>query len=170
MLRWLGGGLIALFVLLRASNVYGDASKWTVQSTEVFTVLSFLNTTKYPPSLLYLCMTLGPAILLLAFIEQGRRGRVGSALVTLGRVPMMFYMLQWAFAHGVAYAAYAVAGKPIEPLFRYHDIAPEMLAQAGFSLPIVYLFWIAGVLALYPICRWYAGVKRRRNDWWLGYL
>jgi uncharacterized membrane protein len=169
-LLWLGGGLIALFVVLRASNLYGDPSKWSVQSTPMFTVLSFLNTTKYPPSLLYLCMTIGPAILLLGFIEQGRRGRVGSALVTLGRVPLIFYVLQWAFAHGVAFAAYAVAGKPIEPLFRYHDSAPELLAQAGFSLPIVYLFWIAGVLALYPICRWYAGVKRRRNDWWLGYL
>src|SRR3954470_14946126 len=169
-LLWLGSGLIALFSVLRASNLYGDASKWSLQPTAAFTVLSFLNTTKYPPSLLYLCMTIGPAILLLAFMEQGRRGRVGSALVTLGRVPLLFYVLQWAFAHGVAFAAYAVAGKPIEPLFRYHDSAPELLAQAGFSLPVVYLFWIAGVLTLYPICRWYAGVKRRRNDWWLGYL
>jgi len=162
--------VIALFVVLRASNVYGDASRWSAQPTEVFTVLSFLNTTKYPPSLLYLCMTIGPAILLLWYIEQQQRGRVGSALVTLGRVPLMFYVLQWAFAHGVAYPAYMVAGKPTEALFRYHDHAPAVLAQAGFSLPVVYLFWIVGVLALYPICKWYAAVKRRRNDWWLGYL
>ncbi len=170
MLLWLGGGLIALFLILRGSNVYGDASKWSVQSTELFTVLSFLNTTKYPPSLLYLCMTIGPAVLLLRSIEQGRRGSVGSALVTLGRVPLFFYVLQWAFAHGAAYVAYAVAGKPTEALFRYHDHAPEVLAQAGFSLPVVYLSWIAGVSMLYPICKWYAGVKRRRTDWWLGYL
>jgi uncharacterized membrane protein len=166
----LGSGLIALFVVLRASNVYGDASTWSVQPTAAFTVLSFLNTTKYPPSLLYLCMTIGPAILLLGIIERDRRGPVGSALVTLGRVPMIFYVLQWAFAHGVAYPAYMVAGKPTEALFRYHDHAPEVLAQAGFSLPVVYLFWIGGVLTLYPICKWYAGVKRRRNDWWLSYL
>ena len=166
----LGGGLIALFVVLRAGNIYGDSRTWSVQSNAAFTVLSFLNTTKYPPSLLYLCMTLGPAILLLAFLERERRTRFGSALVTYGRVPLLFYVLQWLFAHGVAYAAYVAAGKPTGALFRYHENSPEVLARAGFSLPVVYAVWIAGVLALYPICKWYAGVKRRRNDWWLGYL
>ena len=171
MLLRLGGGLIALFVILRATNLYGDASPWSVQPRgAAFTVLSFLNLTKYPPSLLYLCMTLGPAILLLAFVERDQRGRLGTALVQFGRVPMMFYLLQWAFAHGVAYAAYVVAGKPTAALFMYHPHTPEALARAGFSLPVVYAFWIAGVLTLYPICEWYAGVKRRRKDWWLGYL
>jgi uncharacterized membrane protein len=81
----LGGGIIALFVILRATNVYGDASKWAVQPRGgAFTMLSFLNLTKYPPSLLYLCMTLGPAILLLAFLERERRGRLGRALVEFG--------------------------------------------------------------------------------------
>jgi uncharacterized membrane protein len=167
----LGGGVIAAFVILRATNLYGDPSKWSVQSRGVgFTVLSYLNVTKYPPSLLYLCMTLGPAILLLAFLERERRGRLGMALVHFGRVPMLFYILQWVFAHGVAYAMYVAAGMPTEPLFILHNNPPEVLARAGFSLPVVYAFWIAGVLALYPICRWYAGVKRRRSDWWLGYL
>jgi uncharacterized membrane protein len=166
----LGGGLITLFVLLRASNLYGDASAWSVQRNAVFTVLSFLNTTKYPPSLLYLSMTLGPAILLLALIEGERRGRLGSALVRLGQVPLFFYVLQWLFAHGVASLAYVAVGKPTGALFTYHAHTPEMLAQAGFSLPVVYAFWVAGVLSLYPLCRWYSGVKRRRNDWWLGYL
>lgn len=169
-LRLLGGGLIALFVVLRATNLYGDASKWSVQPTAAFTILSFLNTTKYPPSLLYLCMTLGPAILLLAFLEQDRRGRIGVALVRFGRVPLMFYLLQWVFAHGAAYVAYRVAGKPTEALHTFRSHPPEVLAHAGFSLPVVYVFWIAGVLTLYPLCRWYADVKRRRNDWWLGYL
>ena len=166
----LGGGLIALFVLLRATNLYGDASEWSVQPDATFTVLSFLNATKYPPSLLYLCMTLGPAILLLAFLEQGRRGGVGSALVKLGRVPLFFYVLQWLFAHGVAWIVYVAVGKPTGALFMYHAHTPEMLARAGFSLPVVYVFWIVGVLALYPLCEWYSGVKRRRSDWWLGYL
>jgi uncharacterized membrane protein len=166
----LGSGLIALFLALRATNLYGDASKWSVQGDAAFTVLSFLNTTKYPPSLLYLCMTLGPAILLLAFLERGRRGRVGSALVRFGQVPLFFYVLQWMFAHGVAYLAHVAAGKPTGALFTYHPHTPEMLVRAGFSLPVVYAFWIAGVLTLYPMCKWYAGVKRRRSDWWLGYL
>ena len=167
----LGGAIIALFVVLRATNLYGDPSKWSVQSRGMpFTVLSFLNLTKYPPSLLYLCMTLGPAILLLAFIERERRGRFGTALLHFGRVPLLFYVLQWVFTHGVAFAAYAVAGKPTEALFIFHNNPPEVLARAGFPLPVVYAFWIVGVLALYPICRWYAGIKARRRDWWLGYL
>ncbi|MFL5617416.1 MAG: DUF1624 domain-containing protein [Gemmatimonadaceae bacterium] len=167
----LGVAIIATFVVLRATNLYGDPSKWSIQPRGVsFTALSFLNTTKYPPSLLYLCMTLGPAILLLAFLERERRGRFGTALVQFGRVPLMFYVLQWVFAHGVAYAAYRAVGKPTGALFRFHDNSPEVLALAGFSLPVVYVFWIAGVLTLYPICKRYAGVKRRRNDWWLGYL
>ena len=166
----LGAILTAAFVVLRYVNIYGDPQRWSVQHSSGFTVLSFLNTTKYPPSLLYLCMTLGPAIFLLAFLEREGRGRLGSALVKFGRVPMMFYLLQWLFAHGAAYAAYVFAGKPTAALFTYHPHPPEALARAGFSLPVVYLFWIAGVMTLYPVCAWYAGVKRRRNDWWLGYL
>ena len=167
----LGGAVVVLFVVLRATNLYGDASKWSVQPRGVaFTALSFLNLSKYPPSLLYLCMTLGPAILLLAYLEHERRGRLGTALVRFGRVPMLFYVLQWVFAHGVAFAAFAAAGRPTEPLFIFHNNPPEVLARAGFPLPVVYMFWIAGVFALYPICRWYSEVKRRRNDWWLGYL
>jgi hypothetical protein len=167
----LGGAVTALFVILRATNLYGDPSKWSVQSRGAgFTVLSFLNLTKYPPSLLYLCMTIGPAILLLAFMEREQRSAIGRALVTYGRVPMLFYVLQWVWAHGLAYAAFVAAGKPTSALFILHNNPPDVLARAGFPLPVVYVVWIAGVLALYPICRWYAGVKRRRSDWWLGYL
>lgn len=166
----LGIGLIALFVALRASNLYGDPSRWSVQPRPGFSVLSFLNLTKYPPSLLYLCMTIGPAILLLAFTEREHRSAIGRALVTYGRVPMLFYVLQWVWAHGLSFPAFALAGKPTSALFIFHNNPPEVLARAGFSLGVVYLVWIAGVFALYPICKWYAGVKRRRNDWWLGYL
>jgi uncharacterized membrane protein len=167
----LGVAIVVLFVVLRATNLYGDPSRWSVQSRgAAFTVLSFMNLTKYPPSLLYLCMTLGPAILLLAFMEREQRSRIGRALVTYGRVPMLFYVLQWVWAHGLAFPAFALAGKPIDALFIFHNNSPEVLAQAGFPLPVVYVVWVAGVFALYPICRWYAEVKRRRNDWWMGYL
>jgi uncharacterized membrane protein len=166
----LGGGIVALFVALRATNLYGDPSKWSVQKSGVFTVLSFLNTTKYPPSLLYLCMTIGPGILLLAFMERDGRGRLGKALVTYGRVPMLFYLLQWLYAHGAAFIAYSVAGKNTAALHVLQNNPPEALANAGFSLPVVYVFWILGVFLLYPICKRYAALKTRRRDWWLGYL
>jgi uncharacterized membrane protein len=166
----LGLGLTALFVALRATNLYGDPSRWSMQSRPGFTVLSFLNVTKYPPSLLYLCMTIGPAILLLAFTERQQRTAIGRALVTYGRVPMFFYVLQWVWAHGLAFPAFALAGKPTSALFLLRNNPPDVLARAGFSLGVVYVAWLAGVLALYPLCKWYAGVKRRRNDWWLSYL
>ena len=170
MLLRLGLGLIAFFIVLRATNLYGDPNRWATQSRTGFTILSFLNTTKYPPSLLYLCMTLGPAILLLAFLERERRSAVGHFLVTYGRVPLMYYLLQWVWAHGLAFPAHKLAGKPTDALFLLHNNSPDALAHAGFSLPVVYLVWIAGVIALYPICARYAALKRRRTDWWLGYL
>jgi uncharacterized membrane protein len=168
----IGGALVALFVVLRASNLYGDASKWTVQSSSAFTVLSFLNVTKYPPSLLYLCMTLGPAILFLAVAEGERRGRIGAALVTLGRVPMLFYLLQWYVAHLLALALFKAAGQPTDVLYLdlTKQVPANIIARSGFSLPVVYLFWIIGVLLIYPLCVRFAAVKKRRNDWWLGYL
>ena len=170
MLIRLGLGLTALFIVLRATNLYGDPSRWTVQPQPAFTLLSFLNVTKYPPSLLYLCMTIGPAILLLSFTEREQRSMLGRALVTYGRVPMFFYVLQWIWAHGLAFPAFALAGKPVSALFLLRTNPPDVLARAGFSLGVVYVVWLTGVIALYPICRWYAAVKRRRNDWWLGYL
>ena len=166
----LGLGIIVFFVALRATNLYGDPRTWSAQPRPGFTLLSFLNLTKYPPSLLFLCMTLGPAILLLAFLERDRRSTIGHGLVTYGRVPMLYYILQWVWAHGLAFVAYQLAGKPTDALYIFHNNSPEALAQAGFSLGVVYLMWIAGVIALYPICAWYAALKRRRNDWWLGYL
>ena len=166
----LGTGVTAVFVVLRATNLYGDPNPWSVQPRPGFTVLSFLNLTKYPPSLLYLCMTIGPAILLLAFMEREHRSSLGRAIVTYGRVPMFFYVLQWIWAHGLAFPAFALAGKPTGPLFIFHNNPPDVLARAGFSLGVVYVVWAVGVIALYPLCRWYAGVKRRRSDWWLGYI
>ena len=167
----LGSALVVLFVVLRATNLYGDPNEWSVQPRgAAFTALSFLNLTKYPPSLLYLCMTLGPAILLLASLERERRGRLGMALVHFGRVPLLFYVLQWVYAHGGAYVAHVVAGKPTDGLFIFHNNPPEVLAQTGFPLPVVYVVWMVGVLALYPICRWYARYKATHMSPWLSYL
>jgi uncharacterized membrane protein len=177
--RWLliiGGTATALFVLLRAINIYGDNARWSTQKNFVFTVLSFVNTTKYPPSLLFLLMTLGPAILALAAFETKTRREGGFAnsvrefFVTFGRVPLFFYLLQWYTAHLIAVLLNLAFGKSVRWLFQTPIDWIGTHPNSGFNLVVVYLSWIAGVLLLYPLCKWFAGVKRRRRDWWLSYL
>jgi len=174
----LGGGATLLFIALRAINQYGDASHWSRQSSPVFTVLSFLNTTKYPPSLLFLLMTLGPALLALAWFEapglstgnsSSIPNRIRDFFVTFGRVPLFFYLLQWPTAHLIAVIAHMVAGKPWRFLIGNFAGGP-VPPNAGFNLAVVYGCWLLGLLLLYPLCRWFAGVKARRRDWWLSYL
>ena len=167
----LGVGMIAAFVVVRATNLYGDPSEWSVQRDGVFTVLSFLNATKYPPSLLFLLMTLGPAMLALAWFERLGRGPVGRALVTYGRVPLFFYVLQWIVAHLFAITFSLIAGKSIAHLFAFPGTLGPPPAGVGFGLGITYLAWILGIAVTYPLCLWFAGVKRRRRrDHWLSYL
>ena len=167
----IGGAATALFVVLRGVNVYGDPARWSAQKNAMFTVLSFLNTTKYPPSLLFLLMTLGPAILLLALFEsRSGASRVREFFVTFGRVPLFFYLLQWYTAHLIAVLLNLAFGKPVERLFQTPIDWTGPAPAAGFNLVVVYLCWIAGVLLLYPLCKWFAGVKQRRRDWWLSYF
>jgi uncharacterized membrane protein len=168
-----GAALTAAFVLLRATNLYGDPSAWSPQPSALFTVFSFLNTTKYPPSLLFLLMTLGPALLALAWFESARvPARPGARALTLvGRVPLFYYLLQWPLAHGTAVLLSAVAGKDIGYLFQgipgFYTNAPP---DAGFPLWVVYVCWAGVVGVLFLLCRWYADVKRRHPASLLRYL
>jgi uncharacterized membrane protein len=166
----LGVAVTVGFVLLRAINIYGDQQLWSPQNTAIKTVLSFLAVSKYPPSLLFLMMTLGPAFLFLAGTDEDARGRAARFFIIFGRVPLFFYILQWIAAHTLALIAYRIAGMPIDFLFGLGPLSPPPPAGTGFGLPTVYLLWILGVLLLYPACRWFAGVKARRRDWWLSYL
>jgi uncharacterized membrane protein len=165
----LGLGMVAAFIVLRLTNLYGNPFPWSAQKNAAFTVLSFINTQKYPPSLLFVLMTLGPALLVLAWVETTRRGPVGRALVTFGRVPLFFYLLQWVVAHGFGLLLSLVAGKPTSHFFGMPGFTPPQ-PGAGFSLGVAYLCWAAGVVLLYPLCRWFAAVKQRRDDRWLSYL
>ena len=164
--------LIAAFIALRAINVYGDPARWKAQPSTLFTVLSFLNTTKYPPSLLFLLMTLGPAFLALRAVDEATARLLRPALA-LGRVPMFYYVVHFALIHllavVVAYVGFHDARSPFEStdLARYPFTPP---AGWGFSLPIVYAIWIGVVVSLYPLCRWFADLKQRRRDPWLSYL
>jgi len=169
----IGGTAIALFIVLRALNDYGygEPADWSTQKNAVFTLLSFINTTKYPPSLLFLLMTLGPSILALAAFEKGRgSGWLREFFVTFGRVPLFFYLLQWPTAHVISLVLHLAFGKPTAWLFQTPIDWVNGLPVRGFNLAVVYLCWIGGVLLLYPLCKWFAGVKQRQKDWWLSYL
>ncbi|MGA9307224.1 MAG: heparan-alpha-glucosaminide N-acetyltransferase domain-containing protein [Candidatus Sulfotelmatobacter sp.] len=168
----LGAGLSAAFVVLRGVNLYGDPVPWSTQKSAVFTALSFLNTTKYPPSLLYLLMTLGPALLFLWAVDAGTPQWLRPALI-IGKVPMFYYLLHIPLIHllavAVCYARYGQVHWMFEsPTLRQFPITPP--PGWGYSLPIVYLIWAVVVITLYPLCRWFAGLKQRRSDAWLSYF
>jgi uncharacterized membrane protein len=168
----LGAGLSATFVVLRGINVYGDPLRWSAQKSAAFTALSFLNTTKYPPSLLYLLMTLGPALLFLGAVDARTPQWLRPAL-TVGKTPMFYYLLHIPLIHllaiAVCYVRYGQVHWMFEsPTLRQFPITPP--PGWGYSLPIVYLVWALVVLTLYPLCRWFADLKRRRSDAWLSYF
>jgi uncharacterized membrane protein len=168
----LGIGLSAAFIILRAINIYGDPQRWSAQKSASFTVLSFLNTTKYPPSLLYLLMTLGPAMLFLWAVDAGTPRWLRPAL-TVGKVPMFYYLLHVPLIHliavAVCFARYGQVHWMFEsPELRDFPITPP--PDWGYSLPIIYLVWVCVVLSLYPLCRWFAALKQRRSDAWLSYF
>lgn len=171
-LSWGGTALAVAFVVLRWVNVYGDPVPWRAQKSVLFTVLSFLNATKYPPSLLFLLMTLGPALLLLWAVDGGTPRFLRPALI-FGKVPMFYFLLHIPLIHLVAVAVCYLRYGHVHWMFESPTVAQFPITPPpgwGFPLPIVYLFWAAVVLALYPVCHWWAGVKRRNDAAWLSYF
>lgn len=175
----LGLALTALFVVLRASNLYGDPrdadlarpGPWSLRDGWDFTVYSFLNCQKYPMSLLYTLMTLGPAVTLLGLFE-GAGGPVARFFVVFGRVPLLFYLLHVPLIHGLIvgldYLRYGSSPQATDGCWSVAGQNPPV--DYGVSLPVVYLGWVGVVLLLYPVCRWFAGVKQRHRWVWLSYL
>jgi uncharacterized membrane protein len=168
----LGIGLTVAFVVLRGINTYGDPLPWSIQKSAAFTVLSFLNTTKYPPSLLYLLMTLGPALLFLWAVDAGTPRWPRPAL-TIGKVPMFYYLLHIPLIHLLAIAVcYARYGQ-VHWMFESPGLGEFPITKPpgwGYSLPIIYLVWAVVVVTLYPLCRWFAGLKQRNSAVWLSYF
>ena len=168
----LGVVATAAFFILRGLNLYGDPSPWTSQETNIQSVLSFFNVTKYPTSLLFLLMTLGPGLIVLVLTDHID----GSALwqrvaITFGRVPMFYYLLQWYWAHGAGIVISLLAGKSIDYLFMNMPASGEAAPpDHGFSLGVTYLVWIVGLIALYPLCLWWGNLKQRNKHWALSYL
>lgn len=173
LLLWLGIALTAAFVVLRFINVYGDPFPWKVQPSAAFTVLSFLNLTKYPPSLLFLLMTLGPALLLLRAADGRAVPPILRPVYIIGKVPMYYYLAHIFLLHliavAVSYARYGTIR------YMFESARPDQFPVTqppGWAnpLPVVYLLWIVVVVLLYPLCRWYAALKARSGNRLLSYL
>jgi uncharacterized membrane protein len=162
-----GLSLMGAFVVLRGLNVYGNPSVWTVQKSPLLTVFSFLACKKYPPSLLFLLMTLGPLIFSLGLLDRAW-GPLGQPLILLGRIPLFFYLLQWPLVHALAVVLFVATGQPYGWLFASRPFKNP--PGSGFDLPVIYGIWVITILLLYPACRWFAALKRRRKDAWLRYL
>jgi uncharacterized membrane protein len=163
-------GAIALFCVLRAINAYGDPAPWRAYPSMAATVMSFFNVSKYPPSLLFVLITLGVSLLCLLALQR-LHGFLARVLLAYGRTPLFTYVLHIYVVHGLALVVAMLAGFPAS----YHAnflADPFRLVKAGwgFNLLVVYVVWLAILIALYPVSRWFAEVKRRRREWWLSYL
>jgi uncharacterized membrane protein len=171
LLLQIGVGLIVFFIALRATNSYGNPFKWSVQRNAFYTVLSFLNVNKYPPSLLYMCMTIGPGLIFLSLIENVRN-KITSVFNVYGRVPFFYYVLHFYILHIVCVILFLSRGHTFSeglrdiPNFPFKFVVPG----EGYPLWMVYIIWIAVVASLYPLCKWFSNYKLRHRKWWLSYL
>ena len=166
-----GAGVTAGFCLLRAWGIYGDPNPWQQQpGGTVATVIDFLNVSKYPPSLLFLMMTLGPAAMLCAVADRisgGIPGMVKDALITFGRAPFAFYVAHLYLLHLASVLLGLLQGFSLDQMMTSSRFYPRGF---GVGLPAVYLVWALALALLYPLCHWVAAVKARRRDWWLSYV
>lgn len=172
LLLWFGVVLAAGFLVLRGLNVYGDPVPWSAQHTALWTLMSFLNTTKYPPSLLFLLMTLGPALLLLRAFDTGVSPRLRPTL-SIGKAALFFFVLHFFLIHLLAVAVSYLRYGEVREMFQSPDLGHfPFSAPLGWNvgLPAIYFIWIVVVIALFPLCHWYAGVRQRYSAWWLSYL
>jgi uncharacterized membrane protein len=172
-LFWLGAAMTIAFILLRAINVYGDPSRWTVQKSALMTVLSFLNCTKQPASADFLLMTLGPALILLAIFDRAGISE-SNPLLTYGRVPLFYFVVHFFLIHLIQVVAtwFRYGSAPFLFVPPPSVQGPRELFPPGFGydLWVAYVVWVLVVLTMYPACRWFSKTKARRQDWWLSYL
>ncbi len=166
-LVFLGIGAIVSFIVLRFINMYGDPSPWSFQKTTELTVISFFNVSKYPPSLIYLLMTLGPSILLLRWFEK-IQNKVSDFFIVFGRVPFFYYILHIFLIHILCVVAFFLSG------YQLKDYATGLFyfrpQKFGFVLLAVYGIWAGVVLLLYPLCKWYNNYKATHNHWVFSYV
>jgi uncharacterized membrane protein len=165
-LLWWGLGITAAFIVLRFIDGYGEPNHWQSQARGAATLIDFLNNTKYPPSLLFLAMTLGPAAIFCAFADR-MHGFFKDLFVMFGRVPFAFYVAHFYLLHALSLLLGVMQGIPVADLLTFPPFYPK---NYGVSLPLVYLVWVLVIVILYPFCRWVAAVKARNRAWWLSYV
>ena len=170
LLIWSGLASIILFIVIRYTNLYGNPIPWSVQPSRLYTFLSFIDVTKYPPSLLYMCITIGPALIGLAFLENANNW-LSKIIIVFGRVPFLYYILHFYLLHIICMILFLGRGHSLSEGLHPKG-APFNFVNAGegYSLLIVYLIWIGVVTLLYPICKWFSIYKSNHKKWWLSYL
>ncbi|MFI5135157.1 MAG: heparan-alpha-glucosaminide N-acetyltransferase domain-containing protein [Chitinophagales bacterium] len=170
-LIYLGTAIILFFIVLRFTNLYGDPNPWTTQKDGLYTLLSFINVHKYPPSLLFMCVTIGPAMIILALLENVNN-KISKAITVYGRVPFFYYILHVYLLRSISVILFLSRGHTFSEGLKGIPNFPFkfMIPGEGYSLCIVYLIWILVVAALYPLCRWFNHYKDAHKTWWLSYL
>jgi uncharacterized membrane protein len=171
-LLWTGVSAILLFIVLRFINVYGNTAPWHKQETGLKTFFAFMNVEKYPPSLLFLCATIGPMLIVLSLLKN-TQGWLAKAVSVIGRVPLFYFVVHFYIIHLAQVITYFVRGHSFaEGLKDIPEVPFKFVAPGeGFSLGITYLIWIAVVVLMYPLCKWYDNYKTAHKEKkWLSYL
>ncbi len=159
--------LLSLFILLRFVNVFGDPAPWSSQKNTLYTFMSFMNVSKYPPSLLFVLATLG-VMSLIAWLTEGKKGLFYDIISVYGKVPLFYFVIHFYVIHLVSIMIISMQGYGWAQIFSSPLGKPE---GAGISLPMVYVFWICLLISLYPLCRWYGKYKAENPEKrWLRYL
>ncbi len=165
----LGFAVTIFFILLRYINMYGDPSHWSAQKNGLYTFLSFLNASKYPPSLCYATMTLGPSLIFLALTETVQN-KFADMLSMFGRVPFFFYVLHFYLIHTICVIIFFATGHTSKDIIDFNTPFLFRPAQFGFDLPIVFAIWLFIILILYKPCQWFDNYRKSHHEWWLSYL
>ncbi len=171
-LLWTGLAALLLFVVLRFANVYGDPGRWSEQETTLVTFFSFMNVQKYPPSLLFMCATIGLALIFLGSVKN-TNSRLSQVISVYGRVPFFYYILHFYILHSISVILYFSRGHSLAEGLKGVPNLPFKFAvpSEGYSLFIVYFVWISVVILLYPLCKWYDDYKMNHKEKkWLSYL
>jgi uncharacterized membrane protein len=168
-LRITGIVLIAMFIIIRFLNIYGDHNTWINQNSETFTLLDFIDTTKYPPSLLYIMMTIGPALIFLSYTDN-QNNWLSRKITVFGKVPFFYYFLHILLIHLMRWIFFFGSGHQFSELVFPNKREGNMPEGVGYPLWEVYLVWVLVIVILYFPCRWYSRYKATHKHWWLSYV